>query len=106
MTELQALPEIANWEMWPVPVFGTLTCTWHARPIGSPQAVVHSHDVPGLVTAAAAWLNRSQDEIDNTVADLRRNLDETPEKHAHARNFLEARIDTELTALRSRAGTP
>ena len=106
MTDIEPLPNVAGWEMWPVTSYVTNTQTWHARPIGSPQAVAHADSVPRLVTAVAEWLDRPQSEIDETVADLRRKLDSTPAKYVQTRNHLTACIETELTALRSRAGTP
>ena len=105
MTDIEPLPNVAEWEMWAVTAYVTNTTTWHARPIGSPQAVVHADSVPRLITAAVEWLDRPQSEIDETVADLRRQLDGTPEKYEQTRNHLTACIETELIALRSRAGT-
>jgi hypothetical protein len=106
MPELEPLPGVPSWEMWSVTVYVTRSMTWHARPVGAPQAVVHADSVPRLVTAVVEWLDRPQSEIDAAVADLRRKLDDTSERYEHTRNHLAACIETELVALRTRAGMP
>jgi hypothetical protein len=102
MIKLEPLPSVTGWEMWSVRVCVTNALTWHARPIGSPQAVVHADSVQRLANAAAEWLDRPQSQIDETLEDLRWKLDNTPDKYQHTRNHLTACIETELIALRSR----
>ena len=104
MPGTEPLPTVPNWEMWSVTAYVTNTLTWHARPIGAPHAYAHADSVPGLVTAAIEWLDRPQSEIDSTIADLRRKLDSTPESFKQERQHLEACIETETVARRSRAG--
>jgi hypothetical protein len=106
MSKIEALPIVAGWEMWPVVSYVTHTTTWHARPVGSPQAVAHADSVPGLIAATVEWLDRPQSQIDETVADLRRKLDSTPERYEPERKHLAALIETELIALRTRSGLP
>jgi hypothetical protein len=106
MSELEPLPGVPGFEMWSVTVYLPNSLTWHARPIGSPQAVAHADTVPGLVIAAVDWLDRPQDQVDDTIADLRRKLDGTPENFEQERRHLAACIETEVTARTSRASLP
>jgi hypothetical protein len=102
MSKLQALPGVPGWECWTVTEWTPARVSWHGRPVGAPIAVASADSVPALAAAAVAWLERPQYEIDDAVARLRRQLDSTPEKYAHQRRHIEARIDTELVAIRSR----
>jgi hypothetical protein len=96
--KLSPLPGIPGWEMWAVREYATNGTTWHARPSGAPQAVVHADSVQGLAAAADEWLGRSPDAIDAAVAALRRQHDSYPEHWTREREHTRRLIETELHA--------